>query len=67
MAGNYYTYIQAHPAGHILMFGIAIYAYQLMGLQTRNVKRTSRDKKMKQKNETIRFQDKFEFLQNRGV
>jgi peptide/nickel transport system permease protein len=76
LVGNYYTYIQANPViaiGPILMFGVAIYAFQLIAegfqihLQTRNVKRTSQDKKMKQKNESIRVQQKFEFLQNRGA
>jgi peptide/nickel transport system permease protein len=76
LIGDYYNLIHVNPAialGPIIMFGIAIYAFQLMAegfqihLQTRNVKRTSRDKKMKQKNETIRVQHKFEFLQNRGA
>ncbi|KZE67805.1 hypothetical protein AWM68_18740 [Fictibacillus phosphorivorans] len=75
LVGDYYFMIQANPfiaLGPIIMFGIAIYAFQLMGegyqkhLQIRNV---TKGKKVKVVEENIPSPHKapFSFLQNRGA
>jgi peptide/nickel transport system permease protein len=74
LIGDYYNLIHANPAialGPIIMFGICIYAFQLMAegfqkhLDTRNVKGV---KKIKQNDfsEPSRINWKFEFLYKRG-
>jgi peptide/nickel transport system permease protein len=76
LVGNYYTYIQANPAialGPIIMFGVAIYAFQLMAegfqkhLETRNRKTVKQANMIKQQKESVHLCDQFQFLQNRGA
>lgn len=76
LVGDYYTLIQANPSialGPIIMFGIAIYAFQLMGegfqqhLQRRHVKRGKKAKPRSKNNTATVEKTPFEFLQNRGA
>lgn len=77
LIGDYYNLIHVNPAialGPIIMFGIAIYAFQLMAegfqkhLETRNVKIFKRAKRvMKEKEKKDYKSSKFEFLQNKGA
>jgi peptide/nickel transport system permease protein len=76
LIGDYYNLIHANPAialGPIIMFGICIYAFQLMAegfqhhLDTRNVKRMKRSKiKQNDYADSSRINWKFEFLYKRG-
>jgi peptide/nickel transport system permease protein len=76
LIGDYYNLIHANPAialGPIIMFGICIYAFQLMAegfqkhLDTRNVKGVKRSKiKQNDFSEPSRINWKFEFLYKRG-
>jgi peptide/nickel transport system permease protein len=76
LIGDYYNLIHANPAialGPIIMFGICIYAFQLMAegfqhhLDTRNVKRIKRSKiKQNDYADSSRINWKFEFLYKRG-
>jgi peptide/nickel transport system permease protein len=76
LVGNYYTYIQGNPAialGPIIMFGIAIYAFQLMAegfqkhLETRNVKGFKQVLRAARRKDAAEISGKFQFLQNRGA
>lgn len=77
LIGDYYNLIHVNPAialGPIIMFAIAIYAFQLMAegfqkhLETRNVKIFKRVKRvMEQKEKKDYKSSKFEFLQNKGA
>jgi peptide/nickel transport system permease protein len=76
LVGDYYTLIHANPSlalGPIIMFGIAIYAFQLMGegfqhhLQTRNVKRVKKKESLIKSCAEKEQRPSFDFLHNKGA
>ncbi|WNB92876.1 ABC transporter permease subunit [Bacillus sp. NEB1478] len=77
LVGDYYNLIMAKPfiaLGPIIMFAIAIYAFQLLGegfgayLKTRNAVRVKKKRVFEDgRNKAMNFKLKFTFLQNRGA
>ncbi|MGD6961378.1 ABC transporter permease [Fictibacillus phosphorivorans] len=76
LVGDYYTQIHANPyiaLGPIIMFGIAIYAFQLIGegfqhhLQTRHYKRTNRNRVLEKQILGSKTKSSFDFVHKRGA
>jgi peptide/nickel transport system permease protein len=76
LVGNYYSMIQTQPfvaLGPILMFAVAIYAFQLMAdgfqdhLKTRNITRVKKEIQHIEQKTTDSVQSNFKFLQKRGA
>ncbi|WP_144698198.1 ABC transporter permease [Fictibacillus phosphorivorans] len=76
LVGDYYIQIHANPyiaLGPIIMFGIAIYAFQLIGegfqhhLQTRHYKKEKRDRMSRKQNLVDEPKLSFDFMHKRGA
>ncbi|MFG6495615.1 ABC transporter permease subunit [Fictibacillus sp. UD] len=76
LIGDYYFMIQSNPyiaLGPIIMFAIAIYAFQLMGegfqqhLEMRHVKKDKKEILTLEESKPLPLKTPFAFLQNRGA
>ncbi|WP_156499198.1 ABC transporter permease subunit [Fictibacillus phosphorivorans] len=76
LIGDYYNLITVNPSialGPIIMFGIAIYAFQLIGegiqhhLQTRHNKKVKRDRMSGKQNPVSERRLSFDFVHKRGA